>query len=82
MPMSIVGGGRGPYRKINPQLAQCVESLQLVCEGLHRAPDHWWMKNNLVVTDAKPPCNDDRYGDREMEDDGSVSDVENLIDLQ
>jgi len=82
MPMSIVGGGRGPFRKINPQLAQCVESLHLVCQGLHRAPDNWWMKNNLVITEAIPHETDDRCEDHEMDDDGSVSDVENLIDLQ
>lgn len=56
--MSIVGGGRS-YRKVNPQLAQCVESVRLVYQGLNRAPNEWWKTNNLVITDAPAPPLDD-----------------------
>lgn len=42
MPMSIVGGHGGSYRKINPQLSQMVESLKLICRSLNQAPDNWW----------------------------------------
>jgi hypothetical protein len=41
IPMSLVGG-KGSYRKVNPQLLQTVTSLKAICQSLNRAPDYWW----------------------------------------
>lgn len=85
MPMSIVGGGRGSYRRVNPQLAQCVESVCLVYEGLNKSPDEWWKKNNLSIAEkpALAHAEDNRLGctDDGLDDD-TDSDTENLMDLQ
>ena len=80
MPMSV-GGGRGSFRRVNPQLAQCVESLHMVCQGLNRAPDEWWKQHNLEIL---PPTISESLGDagaRDL-DSGSDSDVGDAIDLQ
>lgn len=88
MPMSIVGGGRGSFRKVNPQLAQCVESMQLVCQGLNQAPDEWWKSNDLVITQSLT-CPTVEHGTSYDDtnkglsyDSDSDSDMENMIDLQ
>lgn len=86
--MSVVGGGRGSFRRINPQLAQCVESLKLVCQGLNRAPKHWWKDNNLQLEEGQATASTSApldvhtcYSDDAMGHE-SDSDVENCIDLQ
>lgn len=86
--MSIVGGGRGSFRKVNPQLAQCVESMQLVCQGLNQAPDEWWKSNDLVITQSLT-CPTVEHGTSYDDtnkglsyDSDSDSDMENMIDLQ
>ena len=78
MPMSVVGGGRGSFRRMNPQLAQCVESLQMVCQGLNRAPDEWWKQHNLEIL---PPSISADDGAQDL-DSGSDSDIGDAIDLQ
>jgi hypothetical protein len=80
MPMSI-NGGRGSFRKVNPQLAQCVESMQLVCQGLNKAPKEWWKTNNLVITKASPGLPVEDHTTEGLSYD-SDSDMENAIDLQ
>jgi hypothetical protein len=42
MPLSITGGHKGSYRKINPQLSQTAESLKIICQSLNTSSDHWW----------------------------------------
>ena len=84
--MSIVGGKRGSFRNINPQLAQSVESLRLICKGLNRAPDQWWQQNRLRVADLDTDAanrNDDDNMDPADPYMGSQSDSddENLIEL-
>lgn len=86
MPMSIVGGRRGSYRNVNPQLAQSVESLRLICQGLNRAPDQWWKQNRLRVTKKEPEDEDEEDMDGpDFMNAGlgsqSDSDDENLIEL-
>ena len=78
MPMSVVGGGRGSFRRMNPQLAQCVESLQMVCQGLNRAPDEWWKQHNHEIL---PPSISADDGAQDL-DSGSDSDIGDAIDLQ
>ena len=52
MPMSIVGGHKGSYRKVNPQLRQTVTSLKIICDQLNQAPDGWWKMTHEVVPTA------------------------------
>lgn len=73
MPMSV-GGGRGSFRRVNPQLAQCVESIHLVCQGLNRAPDEWWKQHNLMISSEAPGAEDF--------DSGSDGEMGDAIDLQ
>ena len=51
MPMSIVGGHKGSYRKVNPQLRQIVTSLNAICESLSLAPDYWWKNDSVTLKD-------------------------------
>eukprot|EP00934_Nitzschia_sp_Nitz4_P001779 Nitzschia sp. Nitz4//scaffold102_size76354//72338//72883//NITZ4_005644-RA/size76354-snap-gene-0.143-mRNA-1//-1//CDS//3329532285//1779//frame0 len=78
MPMSIVGGRRGSYRNVNPQLVQSVESLQRICEGLNRAPDKWWLCSTLQAKEAPmtPATPEEKEGD------DSDSDNDTMVDLQ
>jgi len=73
-----LGNSRGSYRKINPQLAQCVESVQLLYQGLNRAPDEWWKKHDLMVTEAPvpPPADDYRIYNNNSDGFGDDSDSE------
>jgi hypothetical protein len=73
-----VGASRGSFRRVNPQLAQCVESIHLVCRGLNRAPDEWWKQHNLEISE---PSIDDAPG-AENFDSGSDSEIGDAIDLQ
>ena len=85
MPMSIVGGKRGSFRNINPQLAQSVESLRLICKGLNRAPDQWWKQNRLRVAELNNEADNDDDDNMDPADpymgSQSDSDDENLIEL-
>jgi hypothetical protein len=90
MPMSIVGGHGGSYRKINPQLSQTVESMKVICQSLNRTPDLWWKSESAIIlasADAaadNPPLteNDNDPIIDEGEGNESESDDENLVDLQ
>uniref|UniRef100_A0A7R9ZQJ2 RING-type domain-containing protein n=1 Tax=Craspedostauros australis TaxID=1486917 RepID=A0A7R9ZQJ2_9STRA len=48
MPMSVVGGHKGSYRKINPQLLQICSSFEQICHALGQSPDSWWKPDNMV----------------------------------
>jgi hypothetical protein len=84
MPMSIVGGHKGSYRKTNPQLAQTVESLKIICDNLKRSPDQWWESESvstLVKSTSQADPNDpldEKTGKKNEEG----SDEEEMVDLQ
>mmetsp|Transcript_30717 Transcript_30717/g.57505 ORF Transcript_30717/g.57505 Transcript_30717/m.57505 type:complete len:198 (+) Transcript_30717:51-644(+) len=88
MPLSIVGGHGGSYRKINPQLSQTVESLRLICQNLNRSSDQWWMGPSTVRAIQK--MHEERQQDFEHEDDSvgrregqcDKDEEEEMIDLQ
>ena len=65
--MSITGGHRGSYRKINPQLSQTVESLQLICKGLNQSAEGWW-KNEAILAAANAHDNNQEDDEEEMVD--------------
>jgi len=83
MPLSIVGGKGGSFRKINLEISQTIESIQLICKSLNRSEENWWvapdalrsiketkklkMKGRSVESDGFPP-------------DGQVSKDEDLIE--
>jgi hypothetical protein len=84
MPMSITGGHRGSYRKINPQLSQTVESLKLICKSLNQAPDGWWKTAPIsITTEGDPPsANLDQEEAASVDENENESDGENMVDLQ
>jgi len=43
MPLSIVGSNGGSFRKLNLQLSQTIESLQLICTSLNQSEKNWWL---------------------------------------
>ena len=43
MPLSIVGSNGGSFRKLNLQISQTIESLQMICHSLNRSKQHWWL---------------------------------------
>lgn len=43
MPISIVGSHGGSYRKLNLQISQTIESLQLICNNLNQSKKNWWL---------------------------------------
>ena len=73
MPMSIVGGHGGSFRKINPQLSQTVESLKVISQSLNQAPANWWKSASLSIPEPV-----EEYSASQK----SESDEENLVDLQ
>ena len=73
MPMSIVGGHGGSFRKINPQLSQTVESLKVISQSLNQAPANWWKSASLSIPEPA-----EEYSASQK----SESDEENLVDLQ
>jgi hypothetical protein len=58
MPMSIVGGHKGSYRKVNPQLRQFTTSLDIICQSLNRAPDNWWELSGVNNNEFENPLNE------------------------
>lgn len=74
-----VGGGRGSFRRLNPQLAQCVESLHLVCNGLTNAPAEWWKQHRSAI--ENPPFEPTTAGAEDYES-GSDDEIGEAIDLQ
>jgi len=90
--MSIVGGGgHGSYRRFNPQLAQCVESIQLICHGLNTSPDHWWKKYHtleIIQQQSSSSIPNPKGSGGNVDDDdrsdesGSDSEMGDAIDLQ
>jgi len=43
MPISIVGSNGGSFRKLNLQMSQTIESLQLICKSLQQSEKNWWL---------------------------------------
>ena len=41
--MSIVGSNGGSFRKVNLQISQTIESLQLICNSVNRSKESWWL---------------------------------------
>jgi hypothetical protein len=93
MPLSVVGGHGGSYRKVNPQLSQTLESLKLICESLNKSPKHWWkstetlqsIQNMLGGQSQDDDDDDDDSSLRECSDEkksGDGFDEDNMIDLQ
>ena len=78
MPMSIVGGHGGSYRKVNPQLAQTVESLKTICSSMNRARDQWWLSG---FVNEQVQANGDGTKQKTCGND-EESDEEELVDLQ
>jgi hypothetical protein len=58
MPMSVVGGHKGSYRKVNPQLRQFTTSLDIICQSLNRAPDNWWTLSGVNNTEFENPLSE------------------------
>mmetsp|Transcript_19309 Transcript_19309/g.48065 ORF Transcript_19309/g.48065 Transcript_19309/m.48065 type:complete len:182 (-) Transcript_19309:300-845(-) len=75
MPLSIIGGG-GSFRKPNLQIAQTIESLQLIVKSLNLSEEKWWAspdtlqsikamkasRNQDEQEDSSEPESDDRVG--------------------
>mmetsp|Transcript_7197 Transcript_7197/g.17559 ORF Transcript_7197/g.17559 Transcript_7197/m.17559 type:complete len:179 (+) Transcript_7197:13-549(+) len=55
MPISIVGSNGGSFRKINLQISQAVESLQLICKSLNLCEKNWWSSHTTLqsINEAK-----------------------------
>jgi len=45
MPISIVGSNGGSFRKLNLQISQTIESLQLICNNLNQSKKNWWLSH-------------------------------------
>ena len=81
MPMSVIGDHKGSFRKINPQLLQMVTSLNVICQSLNRAPDHWWMMGSKnKSSEIQQALGNDDTKDEEGMDDGEEE--AQMIDLQ
>jgi hypothetical protein len=48
MPISIVGSNGGSFRKLNLQISQTIESLQLICNSLNQSEKRWWLSHNML----------------------------------
>ena len=87
MPLSIVGGKGGSFRKINLDISQTIESIQLICKSLNRSEENWW-----VAPDALRSINETKKlkikgrsvesGDISKDEDLIESDDDEIIDLQ
>ena len=87
MPLSIVGGNGGSFRKPNLQIAQTLESLQLIVKSLNRSDKNWWLSPDTLehikgmnASNEEGP-GDDNSESLEMNTDEN-SDGEEMIDLQ
>ena len=69
MPISIVGSKGGSFRKLNLQISQTIESLQLICNSLNRSEKHWWLSHNMLqsITDMKPSKTRERKSKQEVD---------------
>ncbi|KAG7336951.1 hypothetical protein IV203_017724 [Nitzschia inconspicua] len=78
MPLSITGRHGGSYRKRNPQIAQTLESLQLICKQLNESPKNWWRSPSVLksieetLKERQLEKSDD---DEDDDDDTSVDDA-------
>ena len=70
MPLSVTGG---KFRKINPQLSQTLESLQLICTSLNQSPPQWWKSpetmDSIQNMLGPQPSQDDHDSDSDDEND-------------
>ena len=95
MPLSIVGGKGGSFRKINLDISQTIESIQLICKSLNRSEENWWvapdalrsinetkklkMKNRSVFPESDGFPTD---GQVSKDEDPIENDDDDMIDLQ
>jgi hypothetical protein len=80
MPLSITGGHKGSYRKINPQLSQTVESLKLICRSLNTSSDQWWKSPSTVQSIHEMWEEKQRRGTfRQDDEDDSDDDYDNSV---
>lgn len=95
MPISIVGGNGGSFRKPNLQIAQTMESLQLIVKSLNRSENDWWQSPVTLqsIKDMKASKEQDRQDNSSVATDSNTSvdspfdgegnsDDEEMIDLQ
>ena len=87
MPLSIVGGNGGSFRKPNLQIAQTLESLQLIVKSLNRSDKNWWQSPDTLqlIKEMEGSRDEDTRDDNseslEMNNEDN-SDEEEMIDLQ
>lgn len=96
MPLSIVGGNGGSFRKLNLQISQTIESLQLICKSLNESKGNWWLSPSVLrsIEDMRAskrkhnlPTDEDKGNDLVEEDchvrnEDYHDDEEDMIDLQ
>ena len=86
MPISIVGGNGGSFRKLNLQISQTIESLQLICRSLNRSKENWWLSPATLesIEQMKSSKTEDDEDDEcsTRENDGEDDADEEMIDLQ
>eukprot|EP00534_Pseudo-nitzschia_fraudulenta_P009765 CAMPEP_0201164702 /NCGR_PEP_ID=MMETSP0851-20130426/61408_1 /ASSEMBLY_ACC=CAM_ASM_000631 /TAXON_ID=183588 /ORGANISM="Pseudo-nitzschia fraudulenta, Strain WWA7" /LENGTH=197 /DNA_ID=CAMNT_0047445195 /DNA_START=160 /DNA_END=753 /DNA_ORIENTATION=+ len=86
MPISIVGGNGGSFRKLNLQISQTIESLQLICRSLNRSKENWWLSPATLesIEQMKSSKTEDDEDDEcsRRENDGEDDADEEMIDLQ
>jgi hypothetical protein len=77
MPLSITGGHKGSYRKINPQLSQTVESLKIICQSLNASSDHWWKLPSTIQSIKQMYDEKKEQKDNNDDDDDFACDYDN-----
>ena len=95
MPLSIVGGKGGSFRKINLDISQTIESIQLICKSLNRSEENWWVAPDALrsIKETKKlkmkgrsvfPESDDFPSDGQVskDEDPIENDDDEMIDLQ
>ena len=84
MPLSIVGGG-GSFRKPNLQIAQTIESLQLIVKSLNQSEEKWWASPDTLnsIEAMKSSRNQDEQEDSsEPEPDDRVDYISDTSDKE
>jgi len=88
MPLSIVGGNGGSFRKPNLQIAQTIESLQLIVRSLNQSEKNWWaspdtLQSIKAMKESKYQDQPEDSSQPETDDNDDNSDAEEeMIDLQ
>lgn len=81
MPISIVGSNGGSFRKLNLQISQTIESLQIICKNLNQSEKDWWLSPATLqsIQEMKSSKIKERKG---VEDLQHEDEDEEMIDLQ